>query len=373
MGWVLLAVAGVLTFAPAQGELRSGSQSIFRSGPVPEMSVVLAARDTEYCGYHTACGPGKRTDTILYAHIRGSEATLIAIPRDLLVEFEGIRGKINAVYGRAGADGLRRVVEQVLGVPVEHYAIFTFEAVMKAVDAVDGVDVVLDQPMKYTDRAAGLFIDFPAGPVHLNGKDAVKYMRFRHGDGSDYGRLDRIKSILTQVTDKAKQPRYWSRLPGLAQEVLGQVETDMALSNALSFIPFVRGASIRSVTLPTYEEGSYLMADATRRIELIQGLFGAMNQETAQQIPAASVAVLDGGLGVGQGFAQGFPRLGLPIPTVVAESSNLPNGIYLYVDNPLIEAGRYYSDLLHLPMYTRYRPVVPGYDVAIVIGSTTAP
>lgn len=35
------------------------------------MSLVVAARDTEYCGYHTACGPGKRTDTILYVHVRG--------------------------------------------------------------------------------------------------------------------------------------------------------------------------------------------------------------------------------------------------------------------------------------------------------------
>ena len=43
------------------------------------MGVVVAARDIEYCGYHTPCGPGSRTDTIFYVRLRGGEARALAL------------------------------------------------------------------------------------------------------------------------------------------------------------------------------------------------------------------------------------------------------------------------------------------------------
>ena len=75
------------------------------------MGVVVAARDIEYCGYQTPCGPGSRTDTIFYVRLRGGEARALAIPRDLYSPVVG--GKINAAYARGGAELLKRAVEAV--------------------------------------------------------------------------------------------------------------------------------------------------------------------------------------------------------------------------------------------------------------------
>jgi hypothetical protein len=69
-----------------------------RLGPLPEVGVVVAARDVEYCGYHTPCGPGSRTDTIFYLRLVGGEVKGVAIPRDLYSPVAG--GRINAAYGR---------------------------------------------------------------------------------------------------------------------------------------------------------------------------------------------------------------------------------------------------------------------------------
>ncbi|MCL6569512.1 MAG: LCP family protein [Meiothermus silvanus] len=387
LGLALLALAGVLALTPPKGELRSGESAAYRVGPLPEMSLVVAARDTEYCGYHTACGPGKRTDTILYVHVRGSEAEILAIPRDLLVTYQGVSGKVNAIYGRLGADGLRRAVEELLGVPVEHYLILTFDSVMKLVDAVDGIEVDLPEPMRYTDRAAGLFIDFPAGRVKMDGKDAVKYMRFRHDASGDYTRLDRIKGVLSQVTQKAQSPRYWPRLPGVAQEIWRQIETDLNLQEALAFLPYVRGLTLRAASLPTYEEGNYLLSNPEERRGFVQSFLGlvkphprpgdAGTQISADIPPEGRVLLVDqGGGSEGKRWLEGFSQMALPEPELREEDVGLEPGVYIRSAglagdraSQELQAGRYYSDLLHLPLISRFRPVVEGYDAVVVVGS----
>lgn len=357
-----------------------------------EVSLVIAARDTEYCGYHTACGPGMRTDTIFYVRLRGSEATLVALPRDLRYAFTSVvpdgfsyQGKINSVYERGGgAEGLRRAVENVLGVPVEHYVILTFDSIMKLVNAVDGVDVNLPFPMQYTDRAAGLFINFPAGPRHLDGKDAVKYMRFRRWEGSDLGRLDRIKGLLSQIAQKAQQPRYWPRLPAVAADAWSKLETTLSLPTALSLLPNLRGITLKSATVPTLEQGNDLILDEPAMASFRAGLLGYQaDSEATTPINAAvaqglRVLLLDqSGKGLAESYRVGLLELGLPLPEVQVSTEIRPNTT-VYVrsgvsvvgrESPAFALARSYADMMHLPLQTQFRLEPEGYDVVIAIGS----
>lgn len=389
LGLALLTLAGALAYGPQLGEVRAGLFGAYQgNSPSEELSLVVAARDTEYCGYHTACGPGLRTDTIFYIRLRGSEATVVAIPRDL--RYSGgtpngfYEGKINAVYERGGgAEGLRLVVENLLGVPVQHYVILTFEAVMKLVNAVDGVDVVLPYPMKYTDRAAGLYIDFPAGPVHLDGKDAVKYMRFRRWEGSDLGRLDRIKEVMGLALRKAQNPRYWSRLPGVASTVWNSLETSLPSTEALRLLPNLRSLTLKSATLPTLEEGNYLIPDQAAMASFTAGLLGytADAEVMARLVQAEALGLktllLDqSGTGQGVRYRQGFIEMGIPPPEVqVGEAGGssvvlVRSGVSVVGrESPAFVLAKDYADLLHLPLQTRIRLEPRGYDVVIVLGT----
>jgi LCP family protein required for cell wall assembly len=357
------------------------------NAPSEELSLVVAARDTEYCGYHTACGPGQRTDTIFYIRLRGSEATAVAIPRDLRYSGETpagfFEGKINTLYERGGgADGLRKAIENLLGVPVQHYVILTFEAVMRLVNAVDGVEVVLPYPMKYTDRAAGLYIDFPAGPVHLDGKDAVKYMRFRRWEGSDLGRLDRIKEVMGLALRKAQSPRYWPRLPGVASAVWNSLETSLPLSEALRLLPNLQGLALKSATLPTLEEGPYLILDQAALPSFTTGLLGYPSDAgvmarlvQAEALGLKTLLLDQSGTGLGERFRQGFLELGIPPPEVqVGEAGGesavlVRSGVSIVGrESPAFLLARDYADLLHLPLQTRIHLKPRGYDVIIVLG-----
>lgn len=366
-------LAAAIHFAPTPGDLRyGGGGSGFRVGSEPEMSLVIAARDIEYCGYHTPCGAGERTDTIFYAAVRGSEVSLLAIPRDLYTPLTG--GKINGAYARGKAQGLVDAVEEALGLPVDHYVILTLDVVKVLVDAVDGVDVVLSEPMKYTDRAAGLYIDFPAGPNHFNGADAVKYMRFRYGYGSDYSRLDRIKDLLSQVAEKVKQPRYWGRLPGLANQVWSKLETDLSVQDALAWLPYLRSVSLRSATLPTYEDGVFLRYDEEERNRFLND-FLSLNLDLLTGIaPEGKVAVLVPPAGALENTQkdrgdplEGFRRLGLPLPDIAENTLGFGPGVYIRTGSTSLEVARYYAELLHLPLFTRYNVYPSGYDALIVL------
>jgi len=324
-----------------------------RLGPLPEVGVVVAARDVEYCGYHTPCGPGSRTDTIFYLRLVGGEVKGVAVPRDLYSPVAG--GKINAAYGRGGAELLKRAVEEATGLVAERHLILTLESVARVVDAVGGVEVVLERPMRYTDRAARLYIDFPAGRLHLSGEEAVKYMRFRHEALGDYARLDRIKEVMGQVLRKAQNPATWPALTLALQEVWRELDTDLSLEEVLPHLPALRGLRLSLATLPTREgPGTFLYVDEGAKRTFLAAFFGAAT-------PAAppKVEVRLKGLPELVAWAQTFlAKEGIQAEAEVAQVAK--SGVY--TKDP--EAGAYFADLFHLPLLAPHVSV-PGVVVEL--------
>ncbi len=324
-----------------------------RLGPLPELGVVVAARDIEYCGYHTPCGPGSRTDTIFYLRLLGGEVKGVAIPRDLYSPVAG--GKINAAYGRGGAELLKRAVEEATGLLAERHLILTLESVARVIDAVGGVEVVLERPMRYTDRAARLFIDFPAGPLHLTGEEAVKYMRFRHDALGDYARLDRIKEVMGQVLRKAQNPATWPALTRALKEVWRELDTDLTLEEVLPHLPALRGLRLSLATLPTREgPGTFLYVDEAAKSAFLAAFFGAATPATPPQ-----VEVRLKGLPELLSWAQAFLAVeGIQAGAEVAEVAK--SGVY----TKDLGAGAYFADLFHLPLLAPHGPV-PGVVVEL--------
>ena len=357
---VVLGGAGGFLFAAS----RSGSPWVMSSTGVsfvPETRLVIAARDIEYCGPATPCGPGGRTDTIFYAEIKGGRVRLVSIPRDTLIETRSHRGRINAVYGESGPSGLALAVEELLGVEVDHYAILTLNSVASAVDAVGGIEVYLEAPMRYVDRAANLYIDFPAGQVHLDGEDAVKYMRFRGWAGSDLGRIARIQEVVLKTFARALTPTVWPRLPEAMAEVWQGVETDLDQSEALAFLPYVTNMSLEAVTLPVRPVGPYLVFDAKSQ-ETFRRQFVQAPPVTFP--PVARVTLRDGsGANLGPSYQERLARLGIgEVELVVSE----PEAMSEIRVSDALAAGSYYAEALHLPMRSEYG--LEEDEVAIVLG-----
>lgn len=173
---------------------------------------------------------GQRSDTVIYVSISADRDTvsLVSLPRDLLVDDDGRRRKLTETFA-GGPDRLIRVIQDNLGLPVNHYAQISLAGFVDAVRTLGGVELCLDEPLR--DRKSGA--DFDAGCHHMQAEDALAYVRSRQGPRADFERIDRqqqfLRAVLREVTD-ARILADVPRLFRLVDDLAGNVTTDEELS-----------------------------------------------------------------------------------------------------------------------------------------------
>ena len=124
---------------------------------------------------------GARSDTNIVVRVdpTSNQATLVSIPRDTMIDIDGYgTNKFNAAYNYGGAAATIREATQLTGVSISHYAEVNFEELVSLVDAVGGVDVMVDERIddtdadNTTDHPENPRIIIEAGEQHLNGEQA---------------------------------------------------------------------------------------------------------------------------------------------------------------------------------------------------------
>ena len=146
---------------------------------------------------------GSRSDTIMLLHVpaNGTRPTLVSLPRDSYVPIPGHgKNKLNAAYAFGGPKLLVQTVQNVTGLPIDHYMGIGFGGLVSVVNDVGGVQMCLKAPMK--DPKAGL--NLKAGCQTLNGDQALGFVRTRaFAEGDLQREQDQrilIKGILTKMT-----------------------------------------------------------------------------------------------------------------------------------------------------------------------------
>ncbi len=146
---------------------------------------------------------GSRSDTIMLLHVpaNGTRPTLVSLPRDSYVPIPGHGdNKLNAAYAYGGPKLLVQTVQNVTGLPINHYMGIGFGGLVTVVNDVGGVQMCLKAPMK--DPKAGL--NLKAGCQILNGDQALGFVRTRaFAEGDLQREQDQrilIKGILSKMT-----------------------------------------------------------------------------------------------------------------------------------------------------------------------------
>jgi LCP family protein required for cell wall assembly len=180
---------------------------------------------------------GERTEVISLVQIDpdAEQIRMVQIPRDTLVDrCDGSRGRVNAAYGigeREGIGGMSCVVQTVTawsGVTIDHAVKVDFRGFVDIVDAVGGVEMQIDEPLR--DRRANL--DLQPGCVHLDGAEALAFVRARHLD-DDFGRIARQHRFLQELRAQVGELGILQdlrRLVRLADATARSVELDDSLT-----------------------------------------------------------------------------------------------------------------------------------------------
>jgi LCP family protein required for cell wall assembly len=318
-----------------------------------DLSTPAYAADGRFLGWDYA-GPrgvdGNLTDTVLYVSVVGDEVTLIAIPRDLYLDAWGI--PINEVYAHQGAEGLRRTVEELLGLPVDYYAVINLDVFENVVDALGGVEVNVPYRMLYTDRAGGLSIDLQPGPQVLDGSAAAGFVRFRESLRGDLDRLDNVKSLAFAMLQRVRDlnVRAVAVLPELLDVVFDDVETNASPALVRDLLPRLARIELRSATLPSYEREGSGRAYFDRRVAeaFLADTFGGEARAWVDA-PEATVHVVDrtGREGTGAAYVAQLVAMGVPEEhLVLTEASFDPAPSRLVVTAPHWTDADYYASLL---------------------------
>jgi LCP family protein required for cell wall assembly len=160
--------------------------------------------------------PGtERSDTTILLHLSAGRrsATAVSLPRDLMVDVpsclrpDGTRTEpmftmFNHAFEAGGSACTIRTVEKLTGIRIDHHMVIDFSGFKTMVDAVDGVEICLAEPIR--DKLAKLRL--PAGRVKLDGEQALGYVRVRKslGNGSDTDRMDRQQRFLAALVNKVR-------------------------------------------------------------------------------------------------------------------------------------------------------------------------
>jgi LCP family protein required for cell wall assembly len=164
--------------------------------------------------------PGARSDTVMIVHVPAdrSRVTVVSFPRDLEIDrpacerWDSVSGaytpqtiaetpqvKLNSAYQVGGPRCVTKVIQQLSGLAINHFLGVDFSGFKDMVDAVDGVPICVEKPMR--DTILGTVIP-KAGTSVLGGDQALNFVRARHVIGdptSDYGRIHRQQLFLSAL------------------------------------------------------------------------------------------------------------------------------------------------------------------------------
>src|SRR6266852_5248027 len=237
----------------------------------------------------------KNTDTMIVLSLDpvNKTAAMLSIPRDVYIDRPGVfTDKINAAYAFGGYDLTRKVVEDLLGIRLNAYALVDFDAFTKIVDAVGGVVIDVKRPVRdesYPTPDYGVErLDITAGPQLMDGQTALRFARSRH-DTNDYSRAQRQQLVLSALRTRMSEGDFIRGLPGLIDRVGSAVQTNFDPANILPLAQFgtgIDGDAIRSEVLypcggayphcelqSSLANGFYLIPDRAKIRDLAAALF----------------------------------------------------------------------------------------------------
>lgn len=213
------------TVAKTTGEIKTALAQQPDSGRI---NVLLLGLDD---GDENNPGSPRRSDTMIVASINTDDGTvyLLSIPRDTRVVIPGHKGydKITHACFYGGPQLASRTVADFLDVPIHYYAAVDWQAFIKVVNIVGGVNLYVERDMNYEDPYANLKIHLTKGYQRLDGQKAGEYIRFRSDELGDIGRVQRQQRFIKALSSEALTAGLIVKTPELANAIKENIETDI--------------------------------------------------------------------------------------------------------------------------------------------------
>jgi LCP family protein required for cell wall assembly len=283
-------IVGVL--AATSPSFREAVVVVARGGLSPTVSFPGASRadllilghDQDVDNHKRVLKTRGRSDLMMLTRLdfQDHAAYLLSIPRDTWVRLPGSRRftKINAAHAIGGPRYSARAVAALVGVRPPYMLSLSFHGFVQAIDALGGVDLDVDRDMDYDDNWGELHVHLRKGFQHLDGHQALGFVRFRHADrgapDSDFKRAARQQRMLAAIKLKLKNPLTWLRLPYVCDAVRPSLTTNLTFGQLLclaAFAPGIPPSNLRMLTLPSFSSGAVVYPNRSRMRTVMRKYF----------------------------------------------------------------------------------------------------
>ena len=337
-------------------------------------------------------------------------ASMLSIPRDLWVNIPGFDyGRINEAYFDGAAYNLpgggpelaRQTVEQFIGVPVQYYAVIEFNAFIKFINELGGVQVHTSQQVKIERFGGGGQQVLEAGQTYtLDGELALAYARDRHTQGGDVDRAQRQQQIIMAIRSRVLKfeglPELIAKAPAIYQDLSSGIYTNLNLQQAIQLgmlalqlekSQIKRGIINYDMVIPTKSpEGEAILKPIPDKIRILRDeLFATAGSKSPLATPAvgstlvkdegARVVIWDGSgvAGLGDRTAEYLRSQGINV-IQVADASGYSPGTKIEIFNGKPNTVNYLAQLMGVAsanIWNTYDPNA-GLDVRVTLGGDWA-
>lgn len=232
-------------------------------------------------GYHALVNSFEGlSDTMLLVRFDPAQEklTVLSIPRDTRTYIDGYGiSKINHANYQGGPALTASAVSELLGgVEIDRYVRVNVQGVEKLIDALGGVTVDVPKDMKYNDFSQHFYVNLKKGTQHLNGDQAMQFLRFRYDNLGDIARVQRQQMLMRSIVEQALRPATIVKIPQILDVVKSHLDTNLTIKELMalsSFAAKTNRSDLQMIMLPgdfnsPEEKVSYWLPDE-RRIQKV--------------------------------------------------------------------------------------------------------
>ncbi len=329
-----------------------------------------------------------RADSIILARLDpdNKKVTMLSVPRDTRVQIPGHGiNKLNAATAYGGSALMIRTLQELTGLPIDHYLKIDFEGFKQGVDAMGGIRMDIERSI-YDPQAADHVKSasrIDSGAQIDDGAKALTFVRGHARSGEACTRIRNQQKFLSEFISQAVEPSKITQLPNIASSVATHLDTDMSVRELVDLAQMFKGMdhdSMVGYTIPsstgTIGGVSYVLPDE----KALEALVDAIKRGETPDEDGLGGEGLDFGIavvnatdvkGAAGRLATSLERRGFKVERVTSGAPAATSGrsVVLYRNATHVEEAQLVAHVLgEWPVVIDSSSISSQADVVVVVG-----
>jgi LCP family protein required for cell wall assembly len=208
-----------------QAAVAKTEESLRPALPGEAVSILLIGRDRD-----GEDDPG-RSDTQILVRLDPDtkSISMLSVPRDLRVDIPGYGlDKMNEAYSYGGSALVVETFTELTELPINHFVEVDFAGFWHAVNILGGVYISVDRRYYNPESSDYKSIDIMPGYQLMRGHDALDFVRFRHDESGDFGRMQRQQLFLREAQRQSSRwSEDWKKVARLITSITAETTSDI--------------------------------------------------------------------------------------------------------------------------------------------------